>query len=151
MVSILRKQKIPFRISGGLAAKVYGSKRRLADIDIDIPEKYFKNLITDVKGYVKFGPAKYLDKNWSLLLMTLKYRGQEIDICGAYRAKIFDNSEKRWIRLRTNFKSSCVKNVFGVLVPVISRKDLISYKNRLSRKVDTVDIGFIKSAAARHL
>ena len=35
IVKILKKHKIPFHISGGFAAKLYGVKRDLADIDID--------------------------------------------------------------------------------------------------------------------
>ena len=39
IVNILKTNKVPFRISGGLAVKIYGSKRDLDDIDIDIPDK----------------------------------------------------------------------------------------------------------------
>lgn len=39
ITNILKKYSIPFQITGGLAAILYGSKRPLEDIDIDIPEE----------------------------------------------------------------------------------------------------------------
>lgn len=62
IVNILKKQKIPFQITGGLAAQVYGSKRRLNDIDIEIPENRFNDILPDVKKYIDFGPAQYIDE-----------------------------------------------------------------------------------------
>ena len=58
-------------ISGGFAARLYGATRDLADIDIDIPEDRFAELIPQVKEYIKLGPARYKDDNWDLFLMTL--------------------------------------------------------------------------------
>lgn len=53
IVSLLRKQEIPFVITGGLAAPVYGSKRPLVDIDIDIPERFLPGLfpLMKIKSY----------------------------------------------------------------------------------------------------
>lgn len=49
VVSILKKQRIPFQISGGLAAHIYGSKRPLNDIDLDVPEDKMAVLLTDIE------------------------------------------------------------------------------------------------------
>lgn len=49
IMNILNKNKIPYRIEGGFAAKIYGSKRTLADIDIDIPDKCFKKILPSVE------------------------------------------------------------------------------------------------------
>ncbi len=62
IIDLLKKHKIPFQISGGLAARVYGASRKLADIDIDLSEKYFRILIPDISDYIKACPNRYKDK-----------------------------------------------------------------------------------------
>ncbi|MBU0625581.1 hypothetical protein KKF05_04525 [Patescibacteria group bacterium] len=73
IVGILKKYGVSFVITGGLAAKSYGSTRPINDIDIDIHDQDFDLILPDVKPYVTFGPARYLDERWDLLLMNLKY------------------------------------------------------------------------------
>ena len=140
IVDILKKRRVPFQISGGLAARIYGATRGLADIDIDIREKNFKKLLPKVKNYIIFGPRRYKNKNWDAYLMTLCYCGQKIDICGANEAKIFDKNRRIWTSYRTDFSISESKNVFGIKVSVISKKDLVNYKRKLRRRVDLLDL-----------
>lgn len=144
IVAILRKNKIPFQINGGLAARIYGSRRPLADIDIDIPEKRFQEILPCIRKYIAFGPARYKDKNWDLFLATLRYKGQEIDLCGSQNAKIFDKSEKKWVQLPVILSQAKRKKVFGTMVKVVSKKELLAYKNKLRRRVDIADVEMIE-------
>lgn len=139
IVEVLGKYDVPFQITGGLAAKIYGSDRPLADIDIDIPEGQFKDILSDVKDYVIFGPERFTDNNWDLLLMTLKYEGQEIDICSD-KVKMRDSKSGEWKEYRTNFSESENHDVYGISVPVIEKEDLIEYKTLLQRPVDVEDV-----------
>jgi len=143
IVSILRKYKVPFQISGGLAARLYGSKRRLADIDIEIPENAFRKILPDVKKYVKYGPAKFKNKEWELMLMTLKYKGQVIDFGGAYRTKIFNQITKKWDLQKSKFSKAKMMRVYGIVIPVISKKLLLEYKKKLKRDVDLMDVSYL--------
>ena len=145
IISILRKNKIPFQISGGLAARIYGSTRELADIDIDIPEERFEEILPAVKKFAIFGPAKYKDKNWDLYLMTLNYKGQEIDLCGYRTAKIFDKKRKKWISYPTDLSHINYKRILGLTIPVVSKKNLIEHKSKLLRRVDKTDLEAMNS------
>ncbi len=127
IVGILRSHKILFQITGGMAARVYGSHRALADIDIDIPEEKFDEILADMKEYIVFGPKQFIDANWDLLLMTLNYEGQEIDICSD-RAKMRDTRIGEWHESQTDFLQSENHEIFGILVPVINKDELIEYK-----------------------
>jgi hypothetical protein len=138
IVGILRKHKIAFQITGGFAARVYGSHRKLADIDISVPDSKIKEILQDVKKYAIYGPKRYVDKSFDLQLMTLKYKGQEIDICGT--ARLYDCDHKRWVKDKTHFNKSMTNRVYGINVPVILKKELIAYKRLLGRKVDLADI-----------
>src|SRR3989344_318130 len=102
IVNILRKHKIPFEIRGGFAAKIYGSTRELADIDVQIKNTKIESIILDIKNYVIFGPKRYKDRNWDLLLLTLRYKGQVIDISGLGSIKIFNKINKKWENLSFN-------------------------------------------------
>jgi hypothetical protein len=146
IIGILRKYDIPFQIGGGFAARLYGATRELADIDIDIPEDRFSEIISDVKDYIKFGPAQYRDDSWDLFLMTLSYGGQDIDIAGAYDCKVFDQSKKEWATVRDDFTTASIKSIYGINVPVMNRDGLIAYKTMLGRDVDKIDIAQLQSA-----
>ncbi len=77
--------------------------------------------------------------------MTLKYKGQEIDLCGRDNMKIFDYHKKKWIKLRRNFLQRTMKYLYGFKVPVESKNELLAYKKKLWRKVDRIDIGQIEN------
>lgn len=140
IVNILDKHKIPFQIAGGFASRLYGSKRELADIDINIPENRIQEIIGDVKDYITFGPEMSKDENWDLFMMTLKYQEQEIDICVAESIKILNQNTKQFEKLVTDFSGSILKEIYGIKVPIIPIEELIIYKNKLSREVDLSDV-----------
>ena len=96
IVNILKKHRVPFQIAGGFAAHIYGAKRPVNDIDLDIPEEKFKTILPDIEKYVTFGPNRLKDEKWDLDLIVLNYAGQMIDISGAYKTKIYNEKNKMW-------------------------------------------------------
>lgn len=140
IIGMIQKHNIPFQIKGGFASRLYGVNRELADIDISIPEDRFDELVPDIKEYIKSGPEQYLDEEWDLKLITIKYKGQYIDIAGAFEKKNFDKTNKVWVNTPSNFSNSVYMNVYGMEVPIIAKEDLIAYKKLILRDVDIVDI-----------
>lgn len=140
IVGLLHKHAIPFRIAGGFAATIYGSSRSIADIDIGIPDDRFEDLYKDVEEYITFGPARYVDKEWDLKLMTLLYKGQEIDLAGATTSMFFDRESNTWVAGTRDLSIYEMKEVYGLSVPVIPKSDLMAYKKKLGREVDILDV-----------
>ena len=140
IVSLLRENKIPFQLSGGFAARIYGSNRPLHDIDIEIPDKYFDKLLPHVKDYLFYGPQRYLDETFDLLLMTLRYEGQEIDISGCETDKLFNHQTKQWESCGTKINDVVEKEFYGLTVPVIKWQDLVAYKEKIRRPTDLEDV-----------
>ena len=144
IVPILKRHNIPFQISGGLAANIYGAKRPVNDIDLDIPENKMEILLPDIKKYITFGPAHFKDERWDLKLITLNYNGQEIDIGGAYKVKIFDGKNKEWKLFPVNFKTTQTHIIFGIPVQISDPIDLIEYKKLLTGEHQKIDIKAVK-------
>jgi hypothetical protein len=145
IAEMLKSQNIPFQVTGGLAALVYGSTRPLADIDIDVPDEYLAELAGLLAGHVLSGPARYRDGEWDIMLLTVQYAGCEIDLGGVPGAKVFDRAARSWVPLVTDLESAVPLKVFGVEVPVIAKHALIAYKRRLDRDVDRMDITAMES------
>lgn len=145
ITDILKKHSIPFQISGGAAAIAYGASRMIEDIDIDIPEDMFDLVKNEVAEYIIFGPENFKDDMWDLKLMTLKFKGQDIDLGGAYHTKIFNTSTQKWQALHEDLSKAITKNILGLEVPVIPLKTLITYKTALSRNEDLIDIKEIEN------
>lgn len=143
IIGLLRKHAIPFQITGGFAARLYGAKRELQDIDIDIPEDRFSDILPAVKEYAIWGPAQYKNEKWDLLLMTLLYEGQEIDLGGAYEEKMFDRRTNNWVDLKCDFSTALVMDVYGLKVPVVNKEELIAYKRLVARDTDLIDVDYL--------
>lgn len=148
IVGLLQKHSIPFQISGGFAARLYGSERELADIDIGIPDSAFDVIYPEVRTYITHGPEHYIDSEWDLKLMTLQYEGQEIDIVGRDTIKIFDKSQKIWIPAHRDLTISENQEVYGIVVPVIPKDALIAYKKKIDREVDRLDVKALEGGYA---
>lgn len=132
ITDILKKHAIPFQITGGLAAHAYGATRPIHDIDIDIPEDRFQEIIEEVKPYITEGPTRFVNNAWDIYVMTLDYNGQEIDIGGAYTTRIKDEKTSIWHDVKTDFATVETRNLFNTDVPIINKHDLIEYKSWLA-------------------
>ena len=142
--SILKRKNIPYQITGGFAAYIYGATRKINDIDIDLPEDKFKSIISDIKPYITYGPDHYHDEKWDLQLITLNYKEQEIDLGGAFNTKIYNNSIKSWQNIPANLENVKIMKVFDILVPVINPDDLVYYKSLLNGDHQMEDIEAVK-------
>jgi len=146
IVGLLQKHSTPFQISGGFAARLYGSNRDLADIDIGIPDASFDTIYPEIKQFLVYGPQRYLDDEWDLKLMTLKYEGQDIDIAGRDTINIFDKTQKMWIPAHRDLTICENREVYGITVPVIPKDALIAYKKKIDREVDRLDVAAMETA-----
>jgi hypothetical protein len=146
IMAVLKKHDIPFQIAGGLAARSYGSPRQLNDFDLDVPDERLKEIVPDVRPYIVYGPSRYRDERWDLLLMTLEYKGQEIDVGGGDSIKICDARTGQWVSCPTNFSRYEQREIFGLRVPVIPREELISYKRMLMGEHQRIDIEAVEAS-----
>lgn len=140
IVGILEAKKIRFNVLGGLAAYAHGSKRMLVDIDLAMRNKDFQKILPDVKNYVVEPPHFSKSENWQCYFMELEYKGITIEIGGDKGSKMLNSKTKKWQKLGDGLSKPVYKKVFGLSLPVISKKELIEYKKKLMRDVDIIDL-----------
>ena len=108
----------------------------MADIDIDLPDKCIFDILPEVQKYVIYGPQHYKDWAFDMLLVTLKYKGQEIDLGWCSDEQIYNRSQHHWENFKTHFAQSTKKKVFGLVLPIIPKEELIKYKKKNLEHVD---------------
>ncbi len=138
-VRLLRKLKIPFLVSGGMAVKLYGVRRHVSDIDIEVSNTDLSKVATEVRKYIKFGPARDVGKYFDESLIKLVYKGQEIEFGGCDSRKIFNTKENRWQADRIDLNDATIKKFYGLSIPVIKKEHLIAYKKIVAREKDLID------------
>ncbi len=143
IINLLENKNIQYRITGGLAAQVYGSNRPLADIDIEVDFGDVELLNSDISPFIIFGPSIYKDENWDLNLVTLNYEGQEIDLAD-FKASIFNRHTKQWESLNSNLSEYIESEIYGRKYKFEPIESLLEYKDKLGREVDLEDIRQIK-------
>src|SRR3989339_796818 len=132
IVDKLNMAAVPYQLTGGLAARLYGAEREINDIDFDIYEEDFDKILALVQGFVIYGPADYEDNRWKIKRMTLDYHGQKIDFSGARNQQIFDDKTQAWIDSSADFSRSVAMRAADRDVTVICPEVLIVYRQYLS-------------------
>jgi len=150
IINIIERNKIPYKISGGFAARVHGVDRELADIDIEMPEEFLKIVENETSQYIISPLQMFIDENWKIVLMTLNYEGQEIDICST-EAQIFNQKTKSWEQRNGNLENSINTEIYGKSIKIDSIQSLISYKSKLGREVDIEDVKQLKNIWSKSL
>src|SRR5678815_3654346 len=88
LLPLLDRLGARYHVTGGFAAHLYGARRPVNDIDIDLPRAAIDRLAPDVAEYITFGPARYRDSTWDIYLLTLRYNGQDIDLTAVEDASL---------------------------------------------------------------
>jgi hypothetical protein len=130
IVGVLNRFGMGYQITGGLAAFWYGSKREIYDIDLEVSDSDIYRLSEICRKYIIYGPERYVDEHFDLLLMTLDYGGQLIDVCGIDSMSI--RGEIQEIDLGSFVEVDGYR--------VVRLEDLVYYKKLLGREVDLIDI-----------
>ncbi len=134
IVDILNKNNIPYRIGGGLAACVYGSRRPINDIDISLSGKYFPLIIPEVQEYMKSGPKHYSGEKWDCDYLSIKYHDQKIDMTDIDTLRMSNKEQTKWFQTKDHFRKfpNVMKVVEGIEVSLIDPRDLVAYKKELA-------------------
>ena len=140
IIGLLNDLKIPFEIDGGFAAEFYGSKRELADIDINVPAERLSEIVPCVKDYLTFGPDWYRDEQWDLYMISLNYAGQNIDIGALGQMKYYDKGEDKWKEVSSDMEDCRTVEYEGMNLPLVNEIKLMIYKQGLQRGVDKKDL-----------
>jgi hypothetical protein len=144
IVDILNRHAIRYLVSGGMAASMYGSRRAVRDIDIDIEACEFSEIEKDLRPYFVCEPRWHKSRAFWNYLLTLRYAGEVIDIAAGENAKYFDPSSGTWRHDATDFADFQTRKLDGQTVRIVSPGALIAYKQRFPRAEDLEDIAAVR-------
>lgn len=147
IVGILEELEVPYLISGGLAARAYGSTRALNDIDIEVPDDGVAAVAEATADYTVWGPDREEAECFELLILVLAYGGQTIEICGGDSLRMLDHESGEWVDAPTDFTKVERRQVLGVDVSLITKEELLAYKRLGGREVDVTDVEQITLAS----
>lgn len=144
IAGLLREGDIPFLVCGGLAAKAYGSKRDLNDIDLFVSGDHFSSVVQAGQEFVSKAAAHRQEEGWDLTYVQFKYEGIKVEVGSADGVKIFDVRNGIWVPLNIDFSRYAIRHLLGLGLPIMLKDDLVQYKSVLLRPVDIEDIRAIR-------
>ena len=143
---LLAERKIPFVVGGGFAVRLFGGTRPVYDIDLEIPEERFRELLPAVQPYVVSGPSRFKDELFDVFLLTLDYQGQLIDITAAESIRVYDTNAQVWRDDPTDFEAVEMREAYGLTVKVQRPDLLVRYKRWIARATDLQDVDELERA-----
>ena len=94
--------------------------------------------------HIVFGPGHHKSDLWDLVYLKLDYNGQIIELGDADNTKFRNANTGQWVKENVDFSASEIREIFSISVPVMPKDKLLSYKSKLQREVDKIDLEQIK-------
>lgn len=152
IIPLLEKYNFQWLITGGFASHVYGVKRPITDIDIDIytskDSDDFKNLIKDLSPFITQPLENFIDQNYNNYNFEMEIEGQIVDICSSKEMNIYDKKTERYENFYSGtFPKPEIVGWNGLKLPLLPKDLVIKNKEMLvqQRESDLKDIEELKS------
>jgi len=145
ILDIFANNGIEYQITGGFAVNIYGSTREPYDIDIELSNikiYWLCNNITEIQQHLITNVHYFEDPHFKLLMCTLSYHGQLIDLCGISNQYLFDGH--LWHKQTINLGHSILKSFNNRIINISHPNEILKYKKILKRNVDIIDIEFLE-------
>lgn len=149
LIGLLDDKAIEYQIVGGLAARIHGGSREVADIDLYIRNSDVNKILDAVSQFITRPLGRYAEYGWDLEYFQLVYQGQKIEVGLSQNTKIQSSLDGSWYELEIDFSESVLKYYKGLELPVIPIHRLVEYKRVLGRAVDEIDIQELTMISAR--
>ena len=131
LLPLLRENQIPFYVTGGFAAHLYGATRPINDIDIDVPAEAIESCIAAARAFIESPLQRYEDSTWKMFCVTLNYEGQLIDLSTDADPRVHNKTTGEWDQLEMKFDDIVWIHAYGHDIPVQNPLDLMSYKLKI--------------------
>ena len=140
LAQTLERNEVDFQVTGGLAAIMYGAKRPLYDIDIDICKKDVAKVREVFKEFIIVDWNNELEDDdvFDLWMMTLEIGGVSIDISQVEEGRVRVLGGE-WVDLPQELEFERMP-FEGLGFPVQKKEALVAYKKVIARDTDLVDI-----------
>lgn len=147
IVPILKKYHFRWVITGGFACFVYGIKRPLTDIDIDIntskDSSEFNSFLKQIAPFISQPLEHFIDINYDNYNVEITYKKQILDICPMAEMNIFNKLSGKYENFyQDGFPETELVKFHGLELPLLSKKLIIKNKTMLlwKRESDNLDI-----------
>ncbi len=147
VIPLLTKRKFRWCITGGFACYVYGVKRKLSDIDIDIDttkdSTEFQDFLAELAPCITQSLEHFVDQNYDNYNFEITIGGQVVDICPMVEMEVFTKISGSYAPFYGGvFPDIEMVDFFGLKLPLLSKELVIKNKEMLvwQRESDIQDI-----------
>jgi hypothetical protein len=138
VIPLLESMKVRWVITGGFACYVYGVKRKLTDIDIDIDiskdNPGFATFVKSVEPYITQPLMHYVSDSYDNYNLEATVSGQILDICTMPELKMFDKATATYQTFYKNgFPNIENADFHGIALPLLSKDLIILNKEAIMR------------------
>lgn len=130
---------IPYQVTGGLAARIYGATRPLYDLDLEVRPADIEEVRLNVRPLITRDLYHLHDQHFDLNMMTLAMDEVPIDI-SVVEPVIVCSPGGVWQRCDARLETSVLVDLGGWSVPVVARDELVRYKSIIRRPTDLDDL-----------
>ncbi len=137
---LLERNRIPYVITGSLAARCWGVTRAPRDIDIDVPQKKIVALAQLLRRFLKEPLNFYRYKTICYFGMVATYRGEQIELTASSLYWRRSGPGSPWRLSPTPLEGKCSVRWKNRWLPILGLPALIAHKRRRNEAKDKKDL-----------